>query len=152
MPILFKVDGKNNGKDVSITITDSLGRQYNVAQIGILTHFSVKADYTMWETKSIINGGQVFYESVPHGVKVSLKLVRYSSGLEDMESDYRTAAEQGIQLEYALQYLVTNRNGSINMRLLRKGKPHNFNLGDYAADKDVDQSVDFVFAEIGRTK
>ena len=70
MATIFAVNGKNSGKDVSITITDSNGNQVNAAQLGILTHFSVMTDYSMSETKSIINGGQVFNEAIPHGLRL----------------------------------------------------------------------------------
>jgi hypothetical protein len=151
VPTIYSIDGKNSGKDVSITIKDNLGNQVNAAQIGILTHFSVETDYQMWETKSLINGGAVFFESLPHGSKCKMKFARYNSALEDMESSYRTNSLNGTQVSYTIQYQTVNRDGSINTRQLLNCKPHNWNLGEYAPDADVTQSVDFVSTDVSDT-
>jgi hypothetical protein len=116
-----------------------------------MTHFSVETDYSNWETKSIVNGGQVFYESLPHGSKCKIKFSRYNSGLEDMETSYRNNSQNGIQVSYTIQYQTVNRDGTINTRQLINCKPHNWNLGEYAPDADVTQSVDFVSQNLSDT-
>lgn len=151
MSTVYQVVGKNSGKDVSITITDSNGRQYNAAQLGILTEFTVDTDYGLSETKSIINNGQSFFESLPRGSKAKLKFVRTNGALEDMESDYRKNSANGIQLSYTLQYQTKNRDGSINTRQLVECKPHNWSLGHYQAEQDVVQTVDFVSTGLNNT-
>lgn len=149
MPTVYKVAGKNVGKDVSVTISDSLGNQFNAAQLGIMTHFEVEADYDMNETKSIINGGQSFFESLPQGAKVTIKLARSNGALEQLEAAYRRASRNGIQVNYTLQYQTVNRDSSINTHQLRGGKPHNWKLGAYGAGAgEVTQSVEFVFGEL----
>lgn len=148
MSTIFKVTGKNSGKDVSVTITEKLngqaGTQINAAQLFIMTHFEVESDYSMWETKSIINNGECFYESLPHGSKCMLKGARTNSALEDMESSYRRNSNNGIDVTYTIQYQTVNRNGTINTRALVNCKPHNWKLGGYNPDQDVAQGVDFV--------
>lgn len=151
MATVFLIAGKNSGKDVSVTITDSLGNQVNAAQLGIMTHFEVQTDYSQWETKSIINNGAVFYEALPHGSKCSFKFSRYNSALEDMESLYRTSSYAGLQLTYTIQFQTQNRDGTVNTRMLINCKPHNWNLGTYTADQDVTQSVDFVSSQLNST-
>lgn len=145
---IVKISGKNTGKDVSVIITDSRGRQYHAAQLGIMTHFEVDADYANNETKSIINEGQVFYETLPRGAKCKMKFSRYNSGLEDLESAYRQAARSGINLSYTIQYQVRNVDGSVSTRQLVDAKPLNFNLGNFVADQDVTQGVDWVSGDI----
>lgn len=153
MATIYKVTGKNTGKDVSVTITtfDNVGNQIsqvNAAQLGILQDFEVECDYTNWETKSIINGGQCFYESLPHGAKCKLSLMRTSSALEDMETTYRRNSKNGVQLTYKIQYQTRNADGSFNTRALIDCKPHNWKLGSYKPDSDVAQSVDFVSGDL----
>jgi hypothetical protein len=157
--IIFNYTGKNSGKDVSVLITayangNQVGQWY-AAQLGIVTHFEVSTDYSNFETKSIVNGGAVFYESLPHGAKCSLKIVRSgnaaSAGLEDLESMYRQSSYDGVQLSFTVQYYTTNRDGSANIRSLTNCKPHNWNLGAYAADSDVTQSVDFMSTDINNS-
>lgn len=149
MATIYKVFGKNVGKDVSITITDSLGNQVNAAQIGILTEFDVSAEYEQSETKSLINGGQTFHESLPHGAKCSMKFARTTGALEEMETSYRSNSQDGNQVIYQVQYQTKNRDGSINTRKLVDCKPHNWNLGSYKAGTgDVSQSVDFISGDI----
>lgn len=156
MATIFNYTGKNSGKDVSVLISAYNGStqvgQWYAAQLGIVTHFSVSTDYSHFETKSIVNGGAVFYESLPHGAKCSLKIVRSGSllaaGLEDLETMYRQSSYAGVQLTFNVQYLTQNRDGSISVRNLTACKPHNWNLGDYAADSDVTQSVDFISTDI----
>lgn len=148
MPTIYKITGKNSGKDVSITITDSDGNQVNAAQLGILTHFEVEADYVNWETKSIVNGGQVFHESLPHGAKCMMKFSRSGPGLEDMESNYRKKSQQGRQLSYTIQYQTQNPDGTHSTRRLVTAKPHNWKLGSYSPDADVTQGVDFVSLDL----
>lgn len=143
MSTLVKITGKNTGKDVSVVITDSQGKQYQAAQLGILTHFEVKPNYTLNKTKSIINNGAEFNESIPHGLQVILKFVRYNSGLEDFEANYRQQSNNGTMLSYTVQYQVANRDGSVSSNSVVMCKPHDFNLGAYTADQDVTQSVTF---------
>lgn len=151
MATTFLINGKNTGKDVSLTIIDSLGHTVSGAQLGILTHFEINAEYAIPKTKSIINNGQIFYESLPDGGKATIKLVRTNSALEDMEYSFRTNSLLGIQLTYTLQYQTMNRDGTVNTRQLLYCKPHNFNLGAYAAQEDVTQSVEFEFSLVSNT-
>jgi hypothetical protein len=148
MTTIYPIVGKNSGKDVSVIITDSNGNQVAGAQIGILTHFSIGADYSQSETKSIINNGAVYYEAIPHGLKCSMKFSRTNSALQDMENSYRQNSYNGNQLSYTIQFMIQNRDGSINTGQLVNCKPHNWNLGEYVADQDVTQSVDFVSSDV----
>jgi hypothetical protein len=138
---LVNIAGKNTGKDVSVTITDSQGNQYTGAQLGIMTHFEVKAKYSLPETKSIINNGAVFYESIPHGLTCMMKFSRYGNGLEQFEQNYRNNSNNGIMLSYTIQYQTVNRDNTVNTSQLSFCKPHDWDLGAYQADQDVTQSV-----------
>lgn len=152
MATKFKINGKNVGKDVTVTIADSLGNQFNATELGIFTHFDIKTDYDLNETKSISNGGQSFFESIPHGIKCTLKFARTNGNLEDLESAYRNASANGVQVSYRLQYQVTNRDGSVNTRNLIEGKPHNWNLGEFGPGAgDVPQAVDLMFPAMQNT-
>jgi hypothetical protein len=147
---IYKISGKNSGKDVSVTISDNLGNQWNAAQIGIMTHFEISSDYAHSETKSIINGGQVFHETLPHGAKCKIKFSRYSAALEDMENSYRVNSQNGKQVVYQIQYQVQNRNTPVTTRKLVDCKPLNFSLGSFDPDKDVEQGVEFVSVDLLR--
>lgn len=151
MATIYEVVGKNSGKDVSVTITDSQGNQFNAAQIGILTHFKVTSNYKKAETESLINGGATYVESLPTTVECEMKFTRKDSGLEDMESLYRTQSFNGTQLSYTVQYQTQNRDGSINTRQLVKIKPESFDLGEYKPGEDVTQSVKFVGSTVNNT-
>lgn len=149
MTVKFKINGKNTGKDVSVTIKDSLGETVNAAQLGILTEFNITADYALLETKSIVNGGRTYFESLPHGAKCSLKFARSGPGLSKMENKYRKNSFNGVQLSYTLQWEVQERAGlPVTTQSLVDGKPHNWNLGDYKPDSNVPCSVDFVFGDM----
>lgn len=147
MSQLVKITGKNTGKDVSVTIKDSNGNQLLAAEIFIMTHFEVKPKYSLSETKSIINDGQVFYESIPHGLEVIMKGTRYNGGLESFEQNYRDNSANGNMLTYTIQYQYKNRDNTTNSYTLSNLKPHDWDLGAATADQDVTQSVSFAGAD-----
>ena len=157
MGTIYKVEGPNSGKDVSVTITMLSGTgarigQWNAAEFGILTGFEVDSNMQHFEIKSIQNDGEIFNEVLPAGAKCSLKLDRAGrkgrAGLEDLETLYRNRARQGDQASFEIMYQVKNRDGSTHTRQLVKAKPHNFKLGNYAAQQAVAQSVEFVAGDI----
>ncbi len=136
------VNGQNLGADISVSIQDSLGRQYAATKLGLLQDVEATFQEDLVKTKTIVGGGLTVLEAIPGSIMIKLGFVRFNGNLTALIADYRTNFFNGTRLTYNIQCIVRNPDGSTDTWLFNNCKPHNHNFA-FKPDSVVQQGLSF---------
>ena len=140
--------GPNVGKDISITITDSLGNTYVQDALGILTNVDPKFKYKHHETESLTQGGRSWNISIPKGGTIKIKFKRYNAGVTKLLLNYNSNWRSGTVIDYTIQMQIQNRDGTIDSFQGQHCVPTEGDGGMFSPDTDVPQEIGFECSDI----
>jgi hypothetical protein len=144
------INGQNLGADISVSIQDSLGRQYAATKLGLLQDVEVTFQEDLVKTKTIVAGGLTVIDSIPGSITIKLGIVRANGNCTALIADYRTNYFNGTRLSYNIQCIVRNPDGSVDTWLFTACKPHNHNFA-FKPDSAVSQGLSFEGQDITTT-
>lgn len=140
--------GYNIGTDASVVVTDNYGDVFPLDSLGHVMDIDTEADDTAIKIVPISNGGKPVHQVVWAGGHGNFLFTRVNGNLQRMILDLMQAYhERGVIPQFALSINVLNRDGTVDEYLFTGVQFTKPRFGNFKAMKEVDQRLDFVWAD-----
>lgn len=144
--------GYSIGTDLGVSISDNFGDQFPIDALGLLMDFDSSADDAIIKVVPITNGGKPIFQTVWVGGKGRMTFTRQNGNLQSMVLELMAAYHNsGIIPSFAIAISILNRDGSIDEYLFTGVQFQTPHFGNFAAMKEVNQGIDFVWSDCVKT-
>jgi hypothetical protein len=138
------INGFNVGTDASLVISDQYGDLFPAESLGHLIDFESETIDHELEVIPITLGGVPIFQTIWAGAQGKMSFARYNGGLTNMILALSQAYfTQGIIPQFSITLNILNRDGSIDEYLFQGVQWNRPRFGNFRAQKEVDQSIDF---------
>lgn len=144
--------GFNIGTDAGVAIADNYGDNFPVDSLGHMMDFDSRATSSVIKIVPITNGGKPIFQTVWEGGTGRIRFARVNGNLQAMILELMDAYHSsGIIPVFSIAASILNRDTSIDEYLYTGVQWNTPEFGNYAAMKEVDQHLDFMWSNCVRT-
>jgi hypothetical protein len=148
----FIINGFNVGTDVSFSVQDNFGDAFPLDALGLLMEADMKSMDKKLDVTPISNGGVPLFLTIWAGVSGSFSFTRTDGSMQNMIMDLMDAYfSSGIIPIFSMQASVLNRDQSIDEYQLSGLQWNDPSFGNFRAEKEVDQKIEFRASLLTRT-
>lgn len=144
--------GYNIGTDIGVSVADNFGDAFPIDALGLMMDFDSTADSSIIKVVPITNGGKPLFQTVWNGGTGKISFTRVNGNLQSMALELMAAYHTlGIIPVFSIAASILNRDGTIDEYLysgVQWNMPH---FGNFAALKEVNQSIDFSWSDCIKT-
>lgn len=144
MPTNVVLQGYNVGSDVRFAIMDQFGDVFSDEMLGLLTEFDLRSTDTKLKVTPISNGGVPVNQTLPNGLRGTMKFVRVGPSFNQLYIDLSAAYfNSGLLSQFFIAMNVRNRNGSVDEYQISGVQFSEWNFGNFRSTKEVDLNLAF---------
>jgi hypothetical protein len=148
----FFINGFNVGTDFVASMTDNFGDAFPLDAFGLMTEFESESLDRELEVVPINRGGVPMFQTIWAGMRGRMGFVRSNANLSSLMIDLmRSYHRFGVIPIFTLQAAVLNRDGSLDEYLYDGVQLSRPRIGNFRAEKEVDQAIEFRASTISRT-
>lgn len=140
----FVLNGFSIGTDFSATMLDNFGDIFPLDSLGFLMEFDSESMDREIEVVPISQGGVPIFMTIWAGVRGRMMFTRTNGNFQNLIMDLMNAYfSNGVTPVFTIQATILNRDGSFDEMQysgVQLSKPR---FGNYRAEKEVDQQVEF---------
>jgi hypothetical protein len=148
----YQKNGQNLGYNASITFTPSNGgAAFSADDIGWLMKFSAKQNQKLHETIPMSGNGQPINDITYHGWSGDMSFTRFNGNITKIFQNLeQNQYNGGAPVKFSIQVQTSNPDGSVDTDVYADCVIWG-DGGDYAADKPVDQKLNFAASQCTKT-
>lgn len=144
--------GFSIGTDIGVAISDNYGDNFPVDSLGHMMDFDSAATSSVIKIVPITNGGKPIFQTVWEGGTGKIRFARVNGNLQAMVLELMDAYHSsGIIPVFSIATSILNRDSTIDEYLYTGVQWNTPNFGNYAAMKEVDQNLDFMWSNCVKT-
>lgn len=138
------INNFNIGQDLSVVIQSDSGLVIPACTLGLLMDFDVTADDVMLKIVPICNGGMPIYNTIWQGWSGKLTFTRFNGAITNMIAQLMNDFyNSGAMPHFSISCSVLNRDNSVDQYLFTGVVWTKPTFGNFKADKEVDQTLNF---------